>query len=146
MIALTARAAKRFKLIHAQLPAVEDGAWVVDLVKLFRGPLLVLLVHQDSLFTLVRQAKEVKSLDSAARTVARVWPEIEQEDRTAVFKNGNRRVTGSINDMKHMIRVWTRFEPLPRVEFKINDTPFSAIGMDHPSKRFAEIRRRFDLA
>jgi hypothetical protein len=146
MIALTARAAKRFKASHSKLPPIETGAWVVDLIKLFRGPQLVLIVHQDSLFTLVRKSDEVKTLADAVREIGRVWPEIEPADRAAVYKNGSRRVTGTINDMKHMLRVWTRFKTLPEAEFMINDTPFSAIGMDHPTKWFTEIRKQLKLA
>jgi len=139
MIALTTKAAKRWKLKYVELEAVETGAWVVDLLKLGRGPLLVLIVHQDSLFTLLRPFAEVKSLEHLGAEIARVWPGY-RLDATAICRNGNRRVTGSITDMKHLIRVHVRFDDLSVVEEKINDCPFSAIGMDHPQRRFERLR------
>jgi hypothetical protein len=39
MLALTIKAAKRWKQQYAALTAVESGAWVVDLLKLGRDPL-----------------------------------------------------------------------------------------------------------
>jgi hypothetical protein len=136
MIALTTKAAKRWKLKCAALSAVEAGAWVVDLLELDRGLLLVMIVHQDTLFTLLRPASEVKSLARVAEEISRVRPG-EPVDPASVCRNGNRRVTGTITDMKRMIRVWVRHWELSVVEEKINDTPFSAIGMDLPRERFA---------
>ena len=145
MIAVTSKAAKRFKLTYRKLPPVDTGAWVVDLIKIARGPLLVLIVHQDSLFTLIRQSRDVKTIDDVAREIARVWPMPDPVESTIVSRNTNRHVTGSITDMKHLIRVWAKFEALPKVEAMINDTPFSAIGMEHPLKRFSEICMRTPL-
>lgn len=139
MIALTARAAKRWKVPHASLPAVETGAWVVDLMKLGKGPWLVLAVHQETLFTLLRWASAVKTLAQAAAEIAAV-----QRGRvpsvTPLYKNGNRRVTGSINDMKFMMRYHARFDDLAEIEDQINGCIFSAIGMDVPRERFERIR------
>jgi hypothetical protein len=139
MIALTARAAKRWKVAHTSLPAVETGAWVVDLMKLGKGPLLVLLVHQETLFTLLRPASAVKTLAQVAAEIAVVQhgcaPAV-----APLYRNGNRRVTGSLTDMKYLIRVWGLHWALPVIEEKINDTPFSAIGMDFPGERFARLR------
>jgi hypothetical protein len=139
VIALTARAAKRWKVAHAALPAVETGAWIVDLMKLGQGPLLVLIVHQDTLFTLLRPASLVKTVEQVAAEVACVQPH-HVPAVTPLYRNGNRRVTGSITDMKHLIRVWLEFDELAVVEDKINDCPFSAIDMDHPRKRFERLR------
>ncbi|MDD5310082.1 MAG: hypothetical protein PHU25_22420 [Deltaproteobacteria bacterium] len=135
MITLTARAAKRWKVAHASLPPVETGAWVVDLMKLGKGPLLVLIVHQETLFSLLRPAAVVKTLDQVSGEITRVCPG-RAPAVTPLYRNGNRRVTGTITDMKYMIRVWALHWALPVVEEKINDTPFSAIGMDLPRERF----------
>jgi hypothetical protein len=135
MIALTARTAKRWKVPHASLPAVERGAWVVDLMKLGKGPLLALFVHQDTLFTLLRQASVVKTLDQVAAEIAAV-----QQGRAPavvpLYKNGNRRVTGSIMEMKFMISYRAQVDDLLKVEDGINGCIFSAIGMDVPRERF----------
>lgn len=138
MIALTAKAAKRWKMRYAALPAVDTGAWVVDLLKLDKGPLLVLIVHQDSLFTRIRPAAELKSLEQVAAEIGKVWPE-QRSDVAEIYRNGNQRVTGSITDMKHLIRAHAKFDELAQIEDSINDCPFSAIDMEHPRGRFERL-------
>lgn len=138
MIALTAKAAKRWKMRYAALPAVDTGAWVVDLLKLDKGPLLVLIIHQDSLFTRIRLAAALKSLEQMADLIAGAWPERRPADGV-ICRNGNRRVTGSITDMKHLIRAHAKFDELAQIEDSINDCPFSAIDMEHPRGRFERL-------
>jgi len=139
MIAVTARAAKRWKVPHASLPAVETGAWVVDLMKLGKGPGLVLIVHQETLFTLLRWASAVKTLAQVAAEIAAV-----QHGRmpavTPLYKNGNRRVTGSITDMKFMMRCHAQFDDLAKIEDRINGSLFSVLGTDFPRERFERLR------
>ena len=140
MIALTTRAAKRWKVPHSSLPAVETGAWVVDLMKLGKGPLLVLIVHQETLFTLLRPAADVKTLAQVAAEIAKV-----QQGRAPaiapLYKNGNRGVTGSITDMKFQVRFLAQVDDLAEIERKINDCPFSAIGRGFPRDRFEAFLR-----
>jgi hypothetical protein len=53
-----------------------------------------------------------------------------------LYRNGNRRVTTGVTDMKNMIRFAERIDDLAELEDMINDCPFSAIGMDTPRMRF----------
>jgi len=139
MIALTNKSSTRFKVKFAELTPVENGAWVVDLIKFGKGPLVALIVHQDSLFTLVRMAAELKTMGDVEHEIAQVWSPFES---VAIVRNGNRRVTGSITDMKHMSRIhYAHGDSLRDIENRLNDCPFSYIGMEHPRRRFHHLMK-----
>ena len=137
MIVLTGKSAKRFKVPYSSLSAVASGAWVIDCLKLYRGPLLLLCTHQDSLYTLIRSAARIKSLDKLAKLIHHAIPSATFSDPLSLHKNGNTRVTGSMTDMKNMIRHWLYVEHtnIPTIQAMINDCPFSAINYDKPKNR-----------
>ena len=60
-------------------------------------------------------------------------------------KDVNRRVMGSMNDMKRMMNVWSnRYDHTNVAEMEkiINRTPFSYINMESPGKRWSRLTRR----
>jgi len=135
MIALTLKSAKRFGVRYSTLTPVASGAWVVDRMKLHKGPFLLICTHQDSLYTIIRPEKKIGSLEELVEEIQRSVPHVSLNSRFRLHKNGNRSVTGSMNDMKNLIRHGLHLGNVPHMETIVNDCPFSAIGYDRPKNR-----------
>ncbi len=135
MIALTMKSAKRFGVRYSTLTPVASGAWVVDRMKLHKGPFLLICTHQDSLYTIIRPEKEIGSLDELVEEIQRSVPQVSSNPSLPLHKNGNRSVTGSMNDMKNLIRRGLHLGNVPHMETIVDDCPFRAISYDKPKNR-----------
>jgi len=80
MIALTAKSAKKFKVNHKKLQPAINGCWVLDCLKLYRGSTLLLCVHQDSLYTIIRESSQIKTIEQVVDELSKecLWEKFEQ--------------------------------------------------------------------
>jgi len=119
MINLTNRAAKRFKVRWADLEDRFGDFWKVDVVMFERVPMLF-IVHEHTLFTLVRRKSQFKNLDEVAGEILHNCPWYKKPESVTLGKNNNPKLTGSFTEMKRLTKGWISPNDIPRIELAIN--------------------------
>jgi hypothetical protein len=101
MINLSNKAAKRFGIKWKDLEERSGDFWKVDAVMIGRVPMLF-IVHEYTLFTLVRRKSQFHDPLAVAKEVSNSCPWYRSPSTSSLGKNGNRKLTGSINEMKRI--------------------------------------------
>ena len=127
MIDLSKKAAGRFKLKWDDLPERSGDRWKVDVMMVGRVPML-LIVHVYTLFTLVRRKSDFKTLEGIGEEIRRCCPWYRHVGPVTVGKNSNRRLTGSITEIKR--NTWGLCLPdqSNAMEMRINNCLFSYLS------------------
>ena len=99
MIDLSAKAAKRFRINWKDLEERSGDFWKVDRVMIGRVPMLFIL-HEHTLFTLLRRKSQFQDPLAIANDILKPCPWYRSPGTSSLGKNGNRKLTGSINEMK----------------------------------------------
>ena len=94
-----------------------------------RVPVLF-IVHEYTLFTLVRRKSQIRDLRMIADEVINACPWYRNIKTLTLGKNGNPRLTGSINEMKRMTLGLYSPEQINAMEMIINQGLFSYIAAD----------------
>ncbi len=132
MINLSNKAAKRFRIIWKELEDRSGDFWKVDVFMIGRVPML-LVVHEYTLFTLVRRKSHFQDLQAIAKDIIRSCPWYTGETSFSLGKNGNRKLTGSINEIKRMIEGLYSAEQINAMEMAINQCLFSYLSSERDS-------------
>jgi hypothetical protein len=127
MINLTKKTASRFNIPWHDLQQREGDFWKVDIFMMGRIPML-LVVHEYTLFTLVRRKSQFKTIDAVAEEILRCCPWYRYNGEISIGKNSNRRVSGSINEMKRMLGFLDTPEKINKIEMTINNILFSYLS------------------
>lgn len=139
VLAVTKKVAKEWKIDFASCEVVSSGRWVVDFCEVENGLPLCLATHQNTLFTMVFCGR----LPNPKEVLARIGSEAPwfQLSIAGLFaRNGNRRVTGSMTDMKYLASsVAVNGGTEQEMQDFINKTPFSMLGMDRPNDAVATL-------
>ncbi len=140
MLDFTQRSAKRFNLQWKDLPERSGDHWKVEVEMFGRVPML-LIVHEQTLFTLVRRKSQFKTPEQLANDIRLCCSWYKNPNETTFGRNGDRRLSGSITEMKRITRVM-EFSPVStnRAEMAINQCPFSYLETKEPKR----IRNPFD--
>ena len=140
MINLSNKAAKRFHISWKDLEERAGDFWKVDVVMIQRVPMLF-IVHEYTLFTLVRRKSQFHDPKSIADDVINACPWYKPPESFSLGKNGNRKLTGSINEMKRMTLGLYYPEQINAMEMSINQGLFSYLstGQDAYSKPFEAV-------
>ena len=140
MINLTNKAAKRFRINWKNLEERSGDFWKVDVVMIERVPMLF-IVHEYTLFTLVRRKSQFHNPESIAGYVMNACPWYKPPESFSLGKNGNRKLTGSINEMKRMTLGLYSPEQINAIEMSINQGLFSYLPteQDGYSKPFEAV-------
>ncbi len=113
----------------------EGDSWRVDILTIYRKR-YILVVHEKTLYTFLLRSPEVKTIEELIKQIMDKysWYSYDPEN-IFVGKGENRKVTGSITDMKNLIKYyqWDNLTKEIMLEH-INDTPFSMLGMDDPNR------------
>ncbi len=125
MINLSNKAAIRFKI---KWKALEERSsndfWKIDIMMIGRIPML-LIVHEYTLFTIVRRKSEFQNLDSVANEIQKSCPWYHGSKSLSLGKNGDRQLNGSINEMKRITTGLYSPEHINAMEMAINQCIFS---------------------
>lgn len=127
MIDLSKRAAGRFRLKWEDLLERSGDRWKVDVMMVGRVPML-LIVHEYTLFTLVRRKSEFKTVESIGDEIRRCCPWYRYVGRVTVGKNSNRKLTGSITEIKRNTWGLHSREQINAMEMRINNCLFSYLS------------------
>lgn len=129
MINLSNKAAKRFRVKWSSLEERSGDFWKVDVQMVERVPMLF-IVHEYTLFTLVRRKTQFHDPLHIAGLIKRVCPWYRHACEPTLGKNGNRKVTGSINEMKRL--TWGVYSPeqVNALEMYINNGIYSYLSTD----------------
>ena len=129
MINLSNKAAKRFRVKWSSLEERSGDFWKVDVQMVGRVPMLF-IVHEYTLFTLVRRKTQFRDPLHIASEIKRACPWYRCAGEPTLCKNGNRKITGSINEMKRM--TWGLYTPeqVSALEMYINDGIYSYLSTD----------------
>lgn len=127
MINLTRKAAKRFNRRWAELPEQQGDCWKVDVIMVSRYPVL-LIIHEYTLYTLVRRKAELPAIQSVMDEISRCCPWYEPQGALTVGKNLDKRLNGSINEMKRVTAGDYSENFAREIQEGINTCPFSALS------------------
>jgi hypothetical protein len=127
MINLTKKAASRFNIQWNNLQQQEGDFWKIDIFMLGRIPML-LIVHEHTLFTLVRRKSEFKTINAVAEEILRCCPWYQYVGEISTGKNSNRRISGSINEMKRILEFVHSSEQINKMEMTLNNILFSYLS------------------
>lgn len=127
MINLSRKTADAFKQKWADLPERTGDYWKVDLAKLGRTQIL-LIVHETTLATLVRRKTDFKTLESIAQEIQRSAPWYKNTDTSSYGRNSNRSLNGTLTDMKNMSSYRSSIDEIEQLEEELNRCPFSYLS------------------
>ncbi|MBI4826308.1 MAG: hypothetical protein HY807_07795 [Nitrospirae bacterium] len=131
MINLSKKAADRFKMKWQSLPERSGDNWKIDIIMIERTPML-LIIHEYTLFTLVRRKSEFKSIPDIAEEIRKCCPWYRYTGEISIGKNNDRRLIGSINEIKFQIEGEFLPNQINAMEMQINDCLYSYLS---PRKR-----------
>ena len=129
MINLSNKAAKRFRINWKDLEERSGDLWKVDVVMVERVPMLF-IVHEYTLFTLIRRKSQFRDPQAIANDVINACPWYQATKSLSLGKNGNRKLTGSINEMKRMTVGLYSPEQINAMEMSINQFLFSYLSAE----------------
>jgi len=129
MINLSDKAAKRFRINWKDLEERSGDFWKVDVVMVGHVPMLF-IVHEYTLFTLVRHKIQFCDPQAIANDVINACPWYHDPKSPSLGKNGNRKLTGSINEMKRMTIGLYSPEQINAMEMAINQCLFSYLSTE----------------
>jgi hypothetical protein len=124
---LTNKAASRFNIQWHNLQQREGDFWKIDIFMTGRIPML-LIVHEYTLFTLVRRKSEFKNIDAVAEEILKHCPWYRYNGEISIGKNSNRRISGSINEMKRILQLVHSPLQINKMEMTINNNFFSYLS------------------
>ena len=127
MIDLSNKAAKRFGIKWKDLAERSGDFWKVDVVMVGRVPMLF-IVHEYTLFTLVRRKSQFHDPLEIAKEVSISCPWYRSPAVPSLGKNGNRKLTGSINEMKRMTVGLYSPDQINAMEMSINQGIYSYLA------------------
>ena len=135
MLDFTKRSAQRFNLHWKDLPDRRGDHWKIEVEMFGRVPML-LIVHEQTLFTLVRRKSQFKTPEKLADEIRLCCSWYKNKGETTFGRNSERHFTGNITEMKRIIRVMD-FSPerINGLEMAINQCPFSYLR-NRETKRF----------
>jgi hypothetical protein len=129
MINLTQKAAYRFHLRYKELPEQEGDLWRVDILMLERYPVL-LIVHEYTLYTLVRRKSDFRSLNQIANEIRELCPWYRYNGDLTIGRNNNRHVNSSMNEMKFIASGQFTIDEIQHLQMTINRCQFSNLSAE----------------
>ena len=127
MINLSNKAAKRFRINWKDLEERSGDFWKVDVAMIGRVPMLF-IVHEYTLFTLVRRKSQFGDPFALANDIIMSCPWYRGIKKPSLGKNGNRKLTGSINEMKRLTLGLFSPGQVNAMEMSINQELFSFLS------------------
>lgn len=127
MINLSIKAAKRYRINWKDLEERSGDFWKVDVVMFGRVPMLY-IVHEYTMFTLVRRKSEFQVPSAIANEILIACPWYHGSQTLTLGKNGNRKLTGSITEMKRMTVGLYSPDQINATEMYINQCLFSYLS------------------
>lgn len=129
MIDLSKKAADRFRINWKDLEERSGDFWKIDAVMVERVPMLF-IVHEYTLFTLVRRKSQFRDPFAVVKDIMSSCPWYHSPQAPSLGKNGDRKLTGSINEMKRMTLGWYSPEQMNAMEMTINQGLYSYLSTD----------------
>ncbi|MFH2092288.1 MAG: hypothetical protein ABIJ31_07985 [Pseudomonadota bacterium] len=127
MINLSNKAATRFKCKWKDLEERSGDFWRIDIMMIGRIPML-LIVHEYTLFTIVRRKLMFQNLNSVANEILKSSPWYHSSKSFSLGKNGNRQLNGSINEIKRITAGLYSPDQINAMEMSINQCIFSYLS------------------
>ena len=129
MINLSNKAATRFKNNWKELEERSGDFWKVDIMMIGRIPML-LIVHEYTLFTIIRRKSTFQNLHSVASEILNSSPWYHGTKSLSLGKNGNRQLNGSVNEIKRITAGLYSPEQINAMEMSINQCIFSYLSTE----------------
>ncbi|MCP3872883.1 MAG: hypothetical protein GY699_06980 [Desulfobacteraceae bacterium] len=129
MINLSNKTATRFKVKWKDLEERSGDFWKVDIMMIGRIPML-LIVHEYTLFTIIRRKSTFQNLHSVATDILKSCPWYNGSKSLSLGKNGNRQLNGSINEIKRITVGLYSPEQINSMEMAINQCIYSYLSTE----------------
>ncbi len=101
MINLSKKAAKRFNIKWTDLKEQSGDFWKIDVIMVSHYPVL-LIVHEYTLFALVRRKTKFNTIDDVVEEIKHSCPWYRCPKKVIIGKNRNRKLNGAITEMKRI--------------------------------------------
>jgi len=136
MLTLTHKVAKHWSVHYKELTEAPSNSWIVDFHILSPRRKYSLIVHRQTLFTILQNGL-VKSPEEAFNLVQEATTNFNYTlPVLKLFRNSDRKINGSITNIKDFIHCLQPGETLQKIEYLINRTPFKAIYYYQPREMF----------
>jgi hypothetical protein len=129
MINLSNKAAIRFKSKWKELEERSGDFWKVDIMMMGGIPML-LIVHEYTLFTIIRRKSAFQNLHTVASEILKSCPWYHGPKSISLGKNGNRQLSGSMNEIKRTTAGLYSPERINAMEMSINQCIFSYLSTE----------------
>jgi hypothetical protein len=140
MLNFSQKATKRFRMQWSGLEERSGDFWKVDVAMFAHVPLLM-IVHEYTLFTLIRPKSQFKTPQDIAAEIRRCCTWYRCDGQPTFGRNGNKRIIGSITQMKR--ETWQMFLPeqINAIEIYLNNNLYSyiAVGKRNYGKPFEAV-------
>lgn len=129
MLNFSQKAAKRFRLNWSELDERSGDFWKVDIDMFGHVPLLM-IVHEYTLFTLVRRKAPFKTPLDITPEIRQCCPWYRYVGQPTLGRNSDKRITGTITQMKREIGGLFSPAKLNAIERHINSSLYSCIAVE----------------
>lgn len=136
MINLSKKAAERFNIKWVDLNEQSGDFWKIDIIMVSHYPVLF-MIHELTLYTLVRRKKDFKTINDIANEIKSCCHWYKYTGEIILGKNTNRKLNGSITEIKRIIAGEYTSNFTEEIQDRINTCLFSYLseekyGYDRP--------------
>jgi hypothetical protein len=127
MLNFSKKAADRYHLKWKELPERKGDFWKIDISMIGRTPMLF-LIHEYTLFTLVRKKSDFRRIEDIVNEIMLCCSWYKYKGMVSLGKNTDRKLNGSINEIK--IHTWFVDSPdsINRLEMTVNSGLYSYLS------------------
>lgn len=129
MINLSRKAASRFSIDWQDLSERSGDNWKIDTIMAGRIPIL-LIVHEYTLFSLVRRKSEFKTIEQIALEIKRCCSWYRYVGQITVGKNTDKKLNGSINEMTRITGGVYSVDKIDELEITINNCLYTYLSKE----------------
>jgi hypothetical protein len=127
MLNFSKKAAERYHLNWNDLPERKGDFWKIDITMIGRTP-MILIIHEYTLFTLVRKKSGFKRIDDISNEIIHCCHWYKCKETVSLGKNTDRKLNGSINEIKNQIWFVDSPDSINRMEMTINGCLYSYLS------------------
>ena len=129
MINLSKKAAKRFNIRWLDLEDQSGDFWKIDVIMVSHYPVL-LIVHEYTLYTLVRRKVNFKTIEDVVEEIKHFCPWYRCPKKLIIGKNTNKKLNGAITEMKRITAGTYYSDFTSEMEKRINMSIYSYLSAE----------------
>ena len=127
MFNLSKKAAGRYRLKWSDIEEKRGDRWKIDVIMVSRYP-VIWIIHEYTLFTLVRNKKDFRTIQDIADEIIRCCSWYNYTGILDIGKNTDKKLNGNINEMKRITADHYSSSYLAEIQNRINTGIYSKLS------------------